>query len=493
MATFALVKVPAARPDQLTSVTTYSAEADARVEEAAPDGNFGLSSYVRADGGGDPEVDSYLRFSVTGLSGLVTSAKVRLYATSPSVDGPSLYAAGDDWSERAVTWQNRPSRLGGVLADAGVVVPGQWVEYDVTPVVTGVGTYSFELATASSDGANFSSRDGAFAPELVIETTPADTIPPTQPADVGVSGATEDSITLQWSASTDNVGVAGYELSRDGAEVDTTPETNYTFGGLACGTAYTLGVDAFDEAGNTSAQTQVTASTTPCGGGYVKTLDSTNARPVGLSEESNNCTLGRFGLGDTFTMLPTSTRCTWTNSEFSHMHRHEVFEVSMRFDSRPLEAIDWENEINLRPSGAFGNHDCADGGNHEVMLLRLWVDRHSSPDEWHLDIRGGESLNLSDQVVTSLDLGPVGVGQTLRLKLDIVSDYQHGAASVWKNGALVYSNRDRPLGFQYDCDRTTDLSNFDLRMQHGVYRGWTSAPLTFTSSGFRFLVSEPAS
>jgi hypothetical protein len=47
------------------------------------------------------------------------------------------------------------------------------------------------------------------------------------------------------------------------------------------------------------------------------------------------------------------------------------------------------------------------------------------------------------------------------------------------------------LGWHYDCDGTTDLSNFPLQMQHGVYRGWTTAPLTFTSSGFGFLTSEP--
>jgi hypothetical protein len=87
-------------------------------------------------------------------------------------------------------------------------------------------------------------------------------------------------------------------------------------------------------------------------------------------------------------------------------------------------------------------------------------------------------------------MGPVVQGQTVNFKFDIVSDYQHGAATVWKNGAVVYDNRDRPLGFHYDCDRTTDISNFDLRMQHGVYRGWSGA-LALTSSGFGFLVSEP--
>jgi hypothetical protein len=224
-------------------------------------------------------------------------------------------------------------------------------------------------------------------------------------------------------------------------------------------------------------------------GADTKTLDSTNAHPVGLSEESNNCTLTRSGLGDTFTLQSNSTRCTWTNSAFSHMGRHEVFDVEMRFDYRPTEGTAWENELNLRPYGAFGNHDCADGGNHEVMLLRLWVDRRPSPDVWKLDIRGGESLNLSHQAVTRLKLGPVVVGRTLMLKFDIVTAYRHGAASVWKNGVLIYANRDRPLGFHYDCDRRTDISNFALRMQHGVYRGGGGLA-TLSSSGFRFRISQ---
>jgi hypothetical protein len=223
---------------------------------------------------------------------------------------------------------------------------------------------------------------------------------------------------------------------------------------------------------------------------YVKTLNSRNADDGGgLSDESNNCTLTRSGLGDTFTLQSDSTRCTWTNSSFSHMGRHEIFSVKLRFDNRPPQRVEWENDINLRPEGDFGNEDCASGGNHEVLLLRLWVGRRDSRDVWRLDIRGGRSLNLSDQVVKRLKLGPVVVGKTLALKFDIIADYLHGAASVWQNGKLIYANRDRPLGFHYDCDRTTDISNFPLRMQHGVYREG-GGPVTLTSSGFRFLLSK---
>src|SRR5439155_13329068 len=143
----------------------------------------------------------------------------------------------------------------------------------------------------------------------------------------------------------------------------------------------------------------------------VKTLDSRNARPVGLSDESNDCTLTHSGLGDTFTLQPDSTRCTWTNSSFSHMGRREVFVVKMRFDNRPPQHTDWESEINLRQEGDFGNEDCSDGGNSKVMLLRLWVAHRRSRDLWRLDIRGGNSINLSDQVVKRVQLGPIVVGK----------------------------------------------------------------------------------
>ena len=173
------------------------------------------------------------------------------------------------------------------------------------------------------------------------------------------------------------------------------------------------------------------------------------------------------------------------------MGRHEVFDTEMRFDVRPTEGTDWEQEIMVRPYGStFGNVNCSSGGNAETMLLRLWIDRAPSPDVWKLDIRGGESINLSDQVVTRLNLGPVVVGQTLKLSFDLIARHVHGAASVWKNGVLVYENRDRPLGFHYDCNRTTDISGYALRMQEGVYRGGGGVA-TLTSSGFRFRVSEP--
>ena len=73
-------------------------------------------------------------------------------------------------------------------------------------------------------------------------------------------------MTLNWNASTDNVGVAGYDAYRNGTTTGSTAAgtRTYTFGGLTCGTSYTLGVEARDAAGNRSGRATITGATSPC-------------------------------------------------------------------------------------------------------------------------------------------------------------------------------------------------------------------------------------
>jgi chitodextrinase len=91
-----------------------------------------------------------------------------------------------------------------------------------------------------------------------------DSTPPTAPTGLAQTGQTETSVTVSWSAATDNVAVAGYGLYRDLAPAGSTTATNATLGGLKCGTRYQIGVDAYDAAGNRSATTNVSATTAAC-------------------------------------------------------------------------------------------------------------------------------------------------------------------------------------------------------------------------------------
>jgi len=129
---------------------------------------------------------------------------------------------------------------------------------------------SYTLGVDAFDAAgNTSGQATVIASTAVCGGPPPDFTPPTTPTGLTVSGTTQSSLTLGWNASTDNVGVAGYDAYRNNTRAGTTATTSYTFSGLACGTSYTLGVDAFDAAGNVSGRASIMAASSPCAGGDV--------------------------------------------------------------------------------------------------------------------------------------------------------------------------------------------------------------------------------
>ncbi|WP_084964699.1 chitinase [Thermoactinospora rubra] len=94
-----------------------------------------------------------------------------------------------------------------------------------------------------------------------------DTQPPTVPGNPAVGGATAGSLTVTWTASTDNVGVARYEVSRNGGAPVAVTGTSHTATGLAAATTYRFKVRACDAAGNCSPYSAEVSGTTTSGGG----------------------------------------------------------------------------------------------------------------------------------------------------------------------------------------------------------------------------------
>ncbi|MCU1681282.1 MAG: cellulose-binding family [Amycolatopsis sp.] len=95
----------------------------------------------------------------------------------------------------------------------------------------------------------------------------ADTIAPTTPANLAVLSTTANSVSLNWTGSTDNLVVAGYNIYQGTTKVATSPGTVGTVNGLTASTAYTFSVQAVDEAGNTSGKSNTVSATTKAGGG----------------------------------------------------------------------------------------------------------------------------------------------------------------------------------------------------------------------------------
>ena len=172
------------------ATVTFPAAADARVQQATPRANFGVSGLLRVDGGRDSDVELYLRFNLKRLRGEVTRAVLRLYATSDTAQGPFVLGAATSWRERRVTWRTRPLREGPATGRAGAVRAGSWLELDVTRLVAGNGPVAFALLTTTRDGLNLASREAPTGqPELVVTTTAPEllAVATTAPRDVAAA------------------------------------------------------------------------------------------------------------------------------------------------------------------------------------------------------------------------------------------------------------------------------------------------------------------
>jgi chitodextrinase len=94
-----------------------------------------------------------------------------------------------------------------------------------------------------------------------------DATAPSQPGTLTATAASATQVDLSWTASTDNVGVTGYAISRNGDPLTTTsgPGTTFTDATAAPNTSYTYSVRATDAAGNLSQPSDPATVTTPAG------------------------------------------------------------------------------------------------------------------------------------------------------------------------------------------------------------------------------------
>ena len=201
-------------------------------------------------------------------------------ASEPEVDTAPVFTVaspngGEELqvgSTEEVTWTQAGTSVDTVnieLYKGGILVstPG----YDVQ----NNGSFSWTLPDSLASGedyavriynpsaeyyANYDESDSAFS------ITVPDTIPPATPASIGASASSATEILLQWEASTDDTGVSGYRIYRDGAHITDVVHlsygNSYTDTGLFAETTYSYTVAAYDAAGNVSSQSSATSATT---------------------------------------------------------------------------------------------------------------------------------------------------------------------------------------------------------------------------------------
>ncbi|SHL74056.1 M4 family metallopeptidase [Flavobacterium chilense] len=184
---------------------------------------------------------------------------------------------------------------------------------------------------------------GAGSPEVIATTNAfyavgvgaayvgsTDTVAPTAPTSLAASGTTGTTTNLSWTASTDNVGVTGYDIYQGTTLKGSSTTTNYTVTGLTALTAYSFSVKAKDAAGNVSAAsntvnvTTTAATVTYCtsqgnsaaderiGKVVLGTINNTSTGTTGYENYTAISTNATRGTAYTITITP-----SWTSSVYS--------------------------------------------------------------------------------------------------------------------------------------------------------------------------------
>ena len=118
---------------------------------------------------------------------------------------------------------------------------------------------TYAITVSAKDIANNQSAQST----AVNGKTLSDSTPPSVPTNLSVSNETGTSFKVNWTSSTDNTAVVGYDIFVDGTLKGSSETSSYTVSGLTISTTYSITVLAKDSANNKSAQsTAVNATTT---------------------------------------------------------------------------------------------------------------------------------------------------------------------------------------------------------------------------------------
>src|SRR5205809_1001724 len=270
-------------PTGLTAAATGSSGAN--LSWSASTDNVGVTGYIVRRNGVQVATPATTSFADTGLSAATTysytvaardaAGNISPDSASVSIDRKSvaeattptpptgLTAAATGSSGANLSWSASTDNVGVT----GYIVRRNGVQV-ATPATTSFADTGLAAATTYSYTVAARDAAGNISPDSAsVSITIADTTPPTTPIGLTAAVAGSTGANLSWSASTDNVGVTGYIVRRNGVQVATPATTSFADTGLAAATTYSYTVAARDAAGNTSpdsASVSITiADTTP--------------------------------------------------------------------------------------------------------------------------------------------------------------------------------------------------------------------------------------
>jgi chitodextrinase len=209
-------------------------------------------------------------FSVIAFdaAGNLSPASATIVATTlarPDIVAPTvpagLVSTGRSTTSVVLVWTPSTDNVG--VAGYDVFRGGIRIASVAQPFFTDTGltaATSYTYTVSAFDTTNNASR--ASAPLTVSTLAVVDRTPPSAPAGLTATPTSVSTVGLSWSAATDNVGVTGYVIFRDGKQIAQVPDLSYADDGLTPATSYTYQVKAIDAGLNVSAASNPASATT---------------------------------------------------------------------------------------------------------------------------------------------------------------------------------------------------------------------------------------
>lgn len=196
--------------------------------------------------------------TLTSVTSGIASVRVQSIGTdttAPSAVG-NLQKSTDATPKVVLTWDaatdNRALagyeiRRGGVkcavVKALTVTDTGAWTTTGCTGLTPG-GSYTYAVIPYDASG------NVGTTSTIAVTVASSDVTPPSTPGTPSVTGTTASSVSLSWSAATDETAMGGYQVFRGGSLVGTTTGTTYTDAGLTAATTYAYTVRAYDSSSN---------------------------------------------------------------------------------------------------------------------------------------------------------------------------------------------------------------------------------------------------
>jgi chitodextrinase len=226
-----------------SSLVVSSASASATVSSLSPGTTYSFTVRARDAAGNVSPSSSALSVTTTPASDI----------TPPSAPANLTWAS--DGLTVSLTWSASTDDVGVASYELlyGSFSLGSFTDTVLTLIGFKPGTpYTFTVKARDAAG-NVSVASNQVT---VLLANTVDTTPPSAPTNLTTVSVTSSSITLRWTASTDDVGVVVYQVLANGNLAGTVTATTATVGGLSSGTAFSITVRALDAAGNVSNESQ---------------------------------------------------------------------------------------------------------------------------------------------------------------------------------------------------------------------------------------------